>query len=388
MGPSLPFMGAEWGGENNMSTTWYPGNADEATQNILNPQEVPSNWHGEWKRTLMGKAPTTYEDENGASQSVVSPDQLVDILEDIFRAGFRLRVTWMVEGLTPDQQGKKVREGRAKKWNFKYTRLQDIEWEVTFDWLGRGRSTQKVVGVRDDSMIAATAAMNSQAANLASLAAAAAFISSNPTVRLSASTLSLGRLESLVPAVYSLLQTAVQTVQQTMSRVVNATQLATQVVNLPFAVANAGIAAARDMTHTCNTFSDQVGQTPPEQMSLSSKVSDITSAAQFYAQNKSQFQLMARQGQLFADKIRQRQGTIGLQGKASPQSSSMLQSDIIAIYLTKTKDTPQLISQKFYQTPDHGADIMRANRLPLYQPNFPSGKVLIIPNLQTKQQGS
>ena len=65
IGPALPFQGAEWGFENQIVTTWYPGNGQEATQQNLGPREMPSAWEGEWKRTLMGKSPSIFIDEGG-----------------------------------------------------------------------------------------------------------------------------------------------------------------------------------------------------------------------------------------------------------------------------------------------------------------------------------
>lgn len=382
-------MGAEWGFQNALVTSWYPGNSDEATQQTLGPQEVPSHWEGQWKRTLMGKAPTNFTDENGAFNTIVDPHVLADTLEDFGRVGFRLRVTWIVEGDGATAvSGKKVREGRIKDFKAKYTRLQDIDWEITFEWLGRGRTTQRVLAVRDDTMTSLAASMNAQASNLAALQAAAAFIASNSAIRLSASNLTLGQLETLANAPYTVLQQFGQKVQQVVSRVKQATDIASKLENLPFAVANKGITAAQDAVSTSNAFVDQMGQVPPEQMSLSSKVSDLTRAASFYAQNKAQAALLSKTSQDFGDRLRARQSTIGLQGQQSPQTSSMLGGDIVAIHITKTGDTPQKLSQKYYQSPDHGSDILRANKLPLYQPTFPPGKPLIIPVLQALKQGA
>ena len=383
-------MGAEWTQESDMETTWYPGNSDEATQQILVTKDMPSNWHGEWNRTLLGKAPTSYTDDNGVTQSVVDPFSINDIFEDLQRLGFRLRVTWIVEGDSSlSQTYKKVREGRIKKFSGKWDRIQDIKWEVQFDWLGRGRTTQRVLAVRDGNMTAVTASLNAQASNLASLATAADFIASNSTVFNSANRFTLGQLETFVNVPYAALQAFNQKVQQIMTRVQQAADVATSVKNLPFAVANKGITAAQDMVSTANAYIDQVGQTPPELMSLSTKVSTITRAAQFYAQNKAQAALLSKSGQDFADRLRARQApAIGLQGQALPQSSSMLGGDIIAIHITKANDTPQKLSMRYYQSPDHGADILRANKLPLYQPTFAPGRPIIIPVLQTNKQGA
>ena len=91
VGPSLPFMGASWEGENELVTTWYPGNPDEGTQQNLGPKEMPSAWQGDWRRTMMGSCPTPCTDQQGNVTSVVDPSILRDTLESIFRAGRRLR---------------------------------------------------------------------------------------------------------------------------------------------------------------------------------------------------------------------------------------------------------------------------------------------------------
>ncbi len=98
LGPALPFMGAEWGFENNVQTTWYPGNAIEATQQNLGPREMPSNWEGEWKRTLMGRLPTRYVDESGQEHKIVSPHVLREVFEDVARAARQGRPQLRIQG--------------------------------------------------------------------------------------------------------------------------------------------------------------------------------------------------------------------------------------------------------------------------------------------------
>lgn len=388
VGPSLPFMGAEWAGENNLKTTWYNGNGDEATQQVLGPRELPSTWQGDWRRTMMGQTPTPFVDDNGSSGVYVNPKSLADFLEAIFRGGQRLRVTWIVDGPTTDQQGKQVREGRARTWKFKFTRLQDIEWEVTFDWVGRGKATQKVASTRDDNLAAATAGLNAAIANLVSLTAAAGFINSKSTIPFSSQSLTLGQLETFVNGPLLALKSFTRSIQQALSNVQRIGDLANSIASLPFAIANQAIDFARNTIAQSNTFLDRAGRTPPELLSLSTKVSDMTRAATYYNANKRNALTIARKSQEFALKIRARAGIVGLQGRPTNQSVQMRTQDVLAVYVTKTGDTPQRISQRFYKSPDHGPDILRANRLPLYQPSFPSGKPIIIPVLQTNTRGT
>src|SRR5208283_5301007 len=105
---------------------WYPGNGDEATQQVLGPQELPSRWNGEWNRTRLGRQPALYSDETGSQITMVDPTDLRDVIESITRAGRRLRVVWGVTSDTgdPSATGTLTREGRCTELKFKHTRVQ------------------------------------------------------------------------------------------------------------------------------------------------------------------------------------------------------------------------------------------------------------------------
>ncbi len=93
-GPSLPFQGATWGAIQRVVTTWYPGNAVEATQSVMGPALKPSSWTGVWRTTMMLRTPTLYSVNGGSDQTIVQAFTLANILEDIFQLGQRLRVEW------------------------------------------------------------------------------------------------------------------------------------------------------------------------------------------------------------------------------------------------------------------------------------------------------
>jgi hypothetical protein len=376
-GASLPLMGTDWAGEQKVSTTWYPGNGDEATQQVLGPREVPSHWHGNWKRTLMGRTDSVAQSGAlstgfGVLSNINQPWVLRDLLEDIFRAGTRLGVTWSVSSggssLAPevsefsfppvdfeDIDTKIYREGRARTWKFAHDRAQDIRWEVEFDWLGRGRSQQKVTATRDDSASAAVDALGSATDALSSL---------------------------IVPPLDPF-SSFLRSIQRSVSALKGLVDTAKKFETVPLDIAGQIIDTARDVTAVCNQTIDSFGQQPPELSALKRKATDIGRAIEHFGQVSSASSLVSRSAATVVQKIGPRLAVSSLTGRLSPQDVNAVQSDVLAVYVTRFGDTPMRVSNQFYGTPDHSVDILRANRLPWYQPTLPAGQVLIIPNLQT-----
>jgi hypothetical protein len=382
VGPSLPFMGAMWGFENELVTTWYNGNPAEATQQILVPKELPSAWEGEWNRTLMGKVPAKFQDQDNTI-AVIDPIVLRDLVEDIGRQGLRLRVSWIVDGDRPDQRSKTVREGRMKKAEFKHTRMQDIAWSIEFHWLGRGRAQQRVVSVRDDSQTAALAALNADFVDFLAAAKAADFINSLPTTRLSATTVTLGQLEAMADAPNRILTSATRSLTRQLNTFKDAVALGKKFVTMPQQLANTTVDFARNSLAIANRTADTLSRIPAEQTSFKSKVSDVTRSASYFGRNVDATRRIARRAYEFDVKVRAGRVTGALRGELDRTQTTGRPSDVLATYVTKQGDTPQRLSMKFYQTPDHAVDILRTNRLPDYQTSFPKGKILIIPNLKT-----
>lgn len=272
-GPGLPFQGAKWGGSAPIPTEWYSGNGDEATQQHMGPEEAPSSWQGEWNRTRMGKAPSLATGADGEQITVVDPDTLATLLEDMWRAGARLRVTWTQASDDPSGRGKKVREGRASTWNFAYTRIQDIAWEVTFVWQSRGQRVQTVTSVRDGALAASAAKMNLAHADLASQTATATFIESNSAIYKSASTFTLGQLESIASAPTALAHQLQQKVLQVESQMQQVVDIAQTLDSTPQAIAGTAINIARNAVALANQFVDQLGSVPVEVMQTAGKSS-------------------------------------------------------------------------------------------------------------------
>src|SRR5262245_32022572 len=113
-GPSLPFQEAAWEGEQRLKTV-YPAGNPEATQHVLGPRELPSQWEGMWRLTQMIGAPAVFRNV-GSETLVTHPADLRDLVENFRVEGTLLRVTWSSD----DREV--VRLGRIKRARFPHTR--------------------------------------------------------------------------------------------------------------------------------------------------------------------------------------------------------------------------------------------------------------------------
>ena len=389
VGPSLPFMGAEWGGKNALKTTWYPGNADEATQQNMGPQEVPSSWEGDWRRTMMGSCPTPYVDDAGNSSQLVDPSILRDAMEGIFRSGRRLRVTWTCQQ-QPDGssqntypiQGSVVREGRAASWSFPTRTIHDISWKVTFDWVSRGATTPRVTSTRDDSLDKVAAPYIAAIEQLIGAASAAQDLNTSPT----AST--LGQLEAVSP---SPLQTMSDTAAQTSALqddLVSISGIGSSLDQQPIQVAQMGLNHASDAIAQAQDTYGQLSAVPGELMSQNVDAVSVLRAYCLFGPVQDAALQAEIQGYVFYQAMRQAlpQQTWSLSGRGSARSNPNPARSIVTVYLVRDGDTAQRISMRFYGTPDHAADICRANGLSWHTSTFPSGKQLVIPVISSSTQ--
>jgi hypothetical protein len=123
-------------------------------------------------------------------------------------------------------------------------------------------------------------------------------------------------------------------------------------------------------------------------MTTKTDVADLLRSYTYFAKTSDATYNAALAAQQLAAQMRQKAPDPGGAGRLGPQVTQAAVGDLLAIYMTKDGDTPQRISQKFYKTPDHGLDILQANRLPWHQATFNKGQALIIPRLRSAQRGA
>jgi len=400
VGPSLPFKGAEWGFENNLVTTWYPGNAIEGTQQNLGPRELPSTWEGEWKRTLMGKEPAKYKDADGYTQYIISPHVLRQIIEDIGREGKPLLVVWSVTGsegigALADRNSREidlkiVRGGRIKSFKTPIDRHSDIRWSIEFNWVGRGKKADRAGPTTREDQDAATISNSIESAIKAFREATdkARLKAINSRIPRSAAVLTLGQLESLAGLPTKIVNNALRKLTEQENNfkriagvVLNATSQGSQVIN---AVGN----FARNSRAIGHQTEDSLNRIPVELQSTKDSVDAILNGNSFFDNLKNSARVVSKQANDVAQKVSQQAVAIALQGKATVRESSTTKAgQITSVHLAKTGDTPQSVSAKYFQTPDRAADILMANKMPLHTPAFRPGQVVVIPAPYTTQRG-
>jgi phage tail protein X len=373
-------MGAEWGMKNVVITTWYQGNGAEATQQNLGPQELPSRWSGEWRRTMLGSTPQSYVDDSGASYSIVDPLSLWNAMEAIARGGQRLRVVWGVttDNGDPSAMGTVTRDGRILECNFKPMRIQDIGWQCEFQWLGRGGVAPAVTATRANTVASSSAALQNALQTLIDANDASQLDEQNPTIY------SLGELEALSDLPSSFLLNLNTQVALISVDIEGAVTIAATISSQPVAVQNNAVTLAQNAVDQSNDFYDQLSQQPYELLTQNTyQLSGFLYALNTFAPQSDAVQALAQQAQQFAAQLRQEVQSYNsaAQGTISPTRLGDT-NNILQIYTTRDGDTPAAISARMYQgSPDHAADILIANGLPWYQPSFPHGIQLVIPRL-------
>ncbi len=382
-GPALPFQGASWKSKQSIVTTWYPGNGNQATQQVLGPQELPSSWEGVWRRTQMGKNPSSVAEEGGVPSSIIRPTTMRDLLDEIFYGGSRLRVSWVSIG-SDGTRGTVVREGRATEWEFPTDRLSDISWKITFDWYGRGGSIQKVVSTRDEGVAGATTALN--AAIEASLGLSLPSLPSLPRLPKlpKIPTFSLATLEALTKLPTKLLSDFTRNITSITSKIKQFGQIIDTARNLPNALANTALASAKNSMGIANAFVDKMSRMPIEQATTQRNVRDIVRTAKVLGQNLEAAQAIARASKQLEMKVRSASSANpGGPAVGGAKQATSRASSIITTHIVKQGETLLTISVKYYQSPDHAVDIARANHMPWHTINVDRGKILLIPVLKS-----
>lgn len=379
-GPSLPFQGAPWGGQLRVVTTWYPGNAMEATQHVLGPMEKSSSWEGVWRTTQMFRTPVFYSEGGGSPSQLVRPFTLMDILEDVFRQGQRLSVEWQNKTPGDTEQRRIVREGRCVDWEFKPDRSDDIYWSIEFDWASRGARQQKVLNRRTENLQASMQSVYQAAAEAGAALSTLSLVSSNKKLPLSADQFSLGDLENLLNYPTDLMQSFSRKALYLESQFQKIGDMVDKVRRIPSAIANQALDVATNAINIANQFADQMSRRPPEANLASQKTASLVQAVNATSELYAAFGTM-----------RDRAAEVRKQVLEAKDD----QGDILAVHITRgavtyevdgeTKSGEALtaISQIYYSTVDHAADIAKANGLPLNQGFVERGTVLIIPRLDS-----
>ena len=317
-GGGLPFQGANYGGTQRVVTTWYSGNV-EAAQSILGPTLKPSQWQGMWRTTMLSRTPALVDiNGDGNTIYVTRADVLRDCLEQIFEAGQRLRVTWRNQiGDRPESVI--TRHGRCVEWDFGHDRADDIAWTMTWDWVSRGQSQQKVARLRGEAsspdLKALQLATEEIVENLLD-----EFAKQQELTSKLGQTFSLDTMMNMAQAPLDLMQDFAQDCKLIANRIGKVGELINQVRNLPTSLLGQLLSIANTAVSTANNFVDQMSQKSPESMTTSAQANQLTQAVAYYGDAMTQADLMKSRA-------------LGLRSQV--QDAAKDQGTILAVHITR-----------------------------------------------------
>lgn len=183
-GRGLPYPPFELGVDQRIVTTWNPGYG-QATATVLGSQDRPTTINGMWKDRFIQK-PATKDTGSGITatiaearkqvvaisgalsggfgedaefkapvvkdgEDVPSVRDVVELFDSVLREGQLLEVRWDIHR----------RHGFLRSFVPSWLNVHDVEWEMTFDWIGKGENidvvaeTESVATVYEE-LVAAT----------------------------------------------------------------------------------------------------------------------------------------------------------------------------------------------------------------------------------------
>ncbi len=385
IGGGLPLKGAGYTSATVVSTTWNNGNP-EATQQVLTPQELPSDWQGVWRTPQLLGTPCVFDDTEGHHQIGLA-FELKQVVDSIRLAAQLLRVTWVneIQRLNLDGSNgqldshKEVRLGRIVEFESKYSNLDEIQWSATFEWVSRGGASQKSVEFRGEDLISAMRdAMQKQEAVSKKVAEARlrALKADGFRRKNYANQFTLGQLEQVANAPLAIVDSFANAANAVTNRMQKLGDIILQVRDTPAALASKAFDVATNAVAAATSFCDAISQKGPEQQIAGSKLSTLTRTASYFSSATTQAQLMESANNRLAQQARRRRSM--LSGNSGAAANNPKSGDVMTVHLPRDGETMTTIAFKYYQA-DLGAELSKANGLPAWTIKPPTRKALIIP---------
>lgn len=375
VGSGQPFRPATIATMQKVVTSWYPGNP-EADQQVLGPQEPPSEWEGEWRRNLLGRTPAVVTDASG-THDVPFPMALVELFDDVVKQGRRIRVTWAAIDGTNSERGRIVREGRLESVEWKIDRADIIGWKMKFAWAGRIGTVRAVSVPNEGSLISYFSAMQQSANALALANAVNKSKQSNAAIPNSATYFSLGQFESMLDAPKRLVDEFDKSVRRFNRQIDQLSNIVKKTVTLPANVARSAVGIAKGLEKAAVHFRDKISAFPAELQAAKPNPVAVLRAFKFGAQTADLSNDTSERARELAEKW----------SPAVRIGTPTKPSDVLGIHIVRRGETLQSIAMQWYQDPSLSTEICKANKLPWNQV-IPPRPTLVIPAIKTLTQAT
>lgn len=393
-GAGLPIRGVAFGSTTVVSTTWNNGNP-EATQQVLSPQELPTEMSGEWRTNMLLSSGCEYEGPEGRRQ-VGLAFELKEIVDGLRLSGQLLSVVWTNEQVRKAQTGvasavhthQEKRLGRLVEFNPRFSDLDVIQWSATFDWVSRGSQSPKTIDFRGEELVAAVrSAINSLEAltRAVSLAQLRSMQAQGFRQKHFTNTFTLGQLEQVAESALATVDSFARVAQSASDRLRKIGDLVLATRDLPFAIANRVLDVAQGGVGAVTSFVDQVSQKSPEQQILGSKVSTLTRTAAYFDGVQTQAQLVEAANNRLSQQARLRRSALG--SGSQPLVSSAKSGDVLQTHIPRDGETMTSIAFRYYEA-DLSRELSLVNGLPGETIVPPRRTTLIIPTRSVLEQRS
>lgn len=382
-GPGLPRQGANWGGRLVMTASWNPGNGSDATTHVLAPIEMPSNWEGVWRTTMLVSSPCQFAEAPGQKPKPVAiASSLRDVCESLFRSGQRLRVTW-IQGSThwAFTNRKVIREGFCEEWDFAHARADDIEWTMLWNWVGRGQKKQPAADLGKDKEAQSLKKANQELANYVGEVESLKVISANQAVPAGADSFTLGDLEAIANIPKDFAKQVKQFATNVLTRVEDLAEIIETGAGTPLLVGSTVLDIATQATRTFTQLADEMGRDIPDGYSeIEGDAAALVAAADYFIVQQDGAERLASVFAQIEFEARRRRSGIDPGQRSGDQVAA---GGLLAVVLSKGESFV-FLANKHYTNPDLGYVIAIANGFAENEIAPPVGTTLIIPVIDTK----
>ena len=341
-GRAMPYQGLELESLMRAEFTWYPGNA-VATVQMLGGSQKPTTIKGTWKDRFI-KSTT---DEGTAVQptgialfnnaAVVDVHDLADKVERMQSTGRLFEVKW----------DSIVRHGIFLRFRQNWARIEDLEWEMEFQWISRGEP-------QSPPSVPSSVTTDTFAQNMRNLVDAFKTAIQPPA-------------ELQVVADFTAeIQASSEVIDDAVLEMQNAAINATSLILAPSAAAEAALAAAKSIQDASDQVIETVETFPPLQLVSSSEPLGLGDAlaADSYSRGIKKAAMDMRY--LCAE-------------EGETLRASVQQDILLASFVARSPTDLRDVSSRYYGTPDQWRYLMQYNNLP--SSLLEIGTLVLVPKL-------
>lgn len=345
-GRALPYQPFELEGSMRAEFTWYPGNAVATTQ-MLGAQEKPTVVKGKWKDRFIRQTNDAGIPVTNTGQALLDGLAVADVfslaqaVDEIRLAGQEVEVTW----------DSHIRRGILLRFRQTWTRREDLDWEMEFQWTSRGKEQSPV-----------TLPANPQTQDFSAQASVA-------VERLRAAL--RPPAFSVVEEFTSKVSAAFEEIDDAALAVENAVRSSLDLALSPVEAAERGLAAAESMRVAASNIVAAVEQSPPLEL--------IKRAVGASATEESLGDAIAADA--WSREIKQ--SSVALQAVASAEADTLQaiarQESLIAVFVAKQPMDLRDVALKYYGTQEEWRRILVYNALE--SSRLTAGQHVLVPRI-------